>query len=755
MIDSESVMSSPSPVELELVGSHFDVAYYTSEYPDLDGESSAMLKHFCTMGWREGRNPNAFFDTVSYLLEYPDVAREGINPYFHYLCYGSREKRQARSAVSPSIRSLLLFDNVVTDWVARVRAYVDPEYYTAKLGDALTPGMDLVAHFAYRGWREGFAPAPGIDLCTLGELYPQAMALLVNPVLVHAEELRGAYVPVPIEAVIPKTFSHESVHPQAASSSEVSATDFSTDDDAAKMALVRLAFSTEYYLAQNSDVAAVGIDPVAHYFHTGWREGRNPTKDFDTTYYLQANEDVALAGVNPYWHFLVSGRREGRSGQRPGGYRRKIIDQAREPARRTEGYVVSKEKPIAADKLLRRLTSGVAGRRGLVVSLSHDCYVKVIGGTQIFIADEQRRFGEHRWLYLHLSPQVPRLALAQRDPKFMVQVVIDGERVGITELPALVKALRKFKRLAGIPKILAMHSFLGFNAADIGDLHGALCPQRSIFWLHDYSSLCEGFNLLRNDVEFCDAPPLDSMACRVCIYGGGREAYLAALRSLFAQCKFEVAAPSAFALNLWQRASDLPHDAAFAHPHWALGEASVADYCGAQDLNQISVAFVGFPSPSKGWPVFCDMAEQLAADSRYTFYHFAAAGTATLPDATFVPTEVTANDRNATTGLLHKHRIDFVAMLSPWPETFSFVAHEAVAAGALIVCLADSGNVAALVRATGRGVVLEDAAAVLAFFASGDAVGFVEGHGPRTWYSMLDVGTTAKIDGILGSGAQA
>jgi glycosyltransferase involved in cell wall biosynthesis len=170
---------------------------------------------------------------------------------------------------------------------------------------------------------------------------------------------------------------------------------------------------------------------------------------------------------------------------------------------------------------------------------------------------------------------------------------------------------------------------------------------------------------------------------------------------------------------------------------------------------QISVAFVGFPSANKGWPVFCELVEQLEGDSRYTFYQFAAAGAATLPNVTFVTTEVTGGDRKATTRLLNKHCIDLVVMLSPWPETFSFVAHEALAAGALIVCLANSGNVAALVRATGCGVVLENGDAAMEFFTSGDAAGFVESHRPQGQHAMLDVGTTATINGIVSDGARA
>ncbi len=58
-------------------------------------------------------------------------------------------------------------------------------------------------------------------------------------------------------------------------------------------------FDAAYYLKQNPDVAAAGVDPLTHYETYGWQEGRNPDAYFNTTYYLNQNPDVAAAGVDP------------------------------------------------------------------------------------------------------------------------------------------------------------------------------------------------------------------------------------------------------------------------------------------------------------------------------------------------------------------------------------------------------------------------------------------------------------------------
>jgi hypothetical protein len=40
-------------------------------------------------------------------------------------------------------------------------------------------------------------------------------------------------------------------------------------------------FDAAYYLANNPDVAANGIDPALHFAQRGWKEGRKPGPQFD------------------------------------------------------------------------------------------------------------------------------------------------------------------------------------------------------------------------------------------------------------------------------------------------------------------------------------------------------------------------------------------------------------------------------------------------------------------------------------------
>jgi len=78
-------------------------------------------------------------------------------------------------------------------------------------------------------------------------------------------------------------------------------------------AIISPFFDKKYYLDLNPDVEIGGVDPLQHYALHGWKEGRDPSKEFSTSFYLEHNADVVNAGVNPLYHYVTRGRLEGRA----------------------------------------------------------------------------------------------------------------------------------------------------------------------------------------------------------------------------------------------------------------------------------------------------------------------------------------------------------------------------------------------------------------------------------------------------------
>jgi len=549
-------------------------------------------------------------------------------------------------------------------------------------------------------------------------------------------------------------------------------------------AVVAAAFDADYYLTIYPDIRAAGVDPLQHFVMVGAAETRNPARWFDTSDYLAANPDVLASGFNPFWHYLVQGRAQGRPPRRLHTAERAAFRLTRAAAPGGPAPAALPMACLSPASLQAALEGRLTGAAGVVLSVSHDRYTRSVGGVQIVVSDEQLAFSARDVAYLHIAPETPRLALAPAaEAPFCIQLTLDGAYVCTTtyaDLAAVLAGLRP--RLPALRR-LVLHCLLGHQAGPLTALHGALAPQDAVFWVNDYESICPGYNLLRNGVEFCGAPPPDSLACKVCVHGPGRVAHLDQIAGLFAAVPLHVVAPSAAALAVWQTGTRLPHLSAQVHEYVALvpgpapaASLPVADAAGSGpaagghdasgrggsrrgDAGQgdaghdvgpapVRVAFAGLALVQKGWPAFAALAARLQGMPDYKLFHLTAAlPDQPLPDVETVPARVAPGQRGAMTEALLAHAIDLVLVLSPWPETFCLVAYEALAAGADLVALQDSGNVPDLVLRTGRGVVATDVEAVTAFFLSGAAARYVRlaAAGRRDRGRLVSRGMTSTL----------
>jgi hypothetical protein len=488
-------------------------------------------------------------------------------------------------------------------------------------------------------------------------------------------------------------------------------------------------------------------DAAAHYDSIGWRAQRDPNGWFSTAYYLRANPDIAAGGVNPFWHFLVQGHREGRRPRGAGGIWRETFDAATAPPAAPIAIPPAAAPALGPDDVRRLVATACAAARGLVVSVGHDRYIEVQGGTQLSIADEQRKFNGDGAVYLNLSPVRARLGLAPDGPgPLWLTLVLDGAVRGIATAGSVALALGALASgpAGALPRLLAVHALHGHRPEAVAAIATALRPRRAFFWVHDFTAACASPRLLRNDIAFCHAPPPHSMACRVCVHGPGRPAHIARVRALFAAVPFHPVAPSAEALALFRRATDLPLRDAFVHPHARLepnGTMAPSD-----DDSLPRVAFVGHAALHKGWTRFREMLPALSGTA--TFFHFAGKSELrALDGVTPVAAETTPARPFGMVRALADHRIDLVLALSPWPETFGYIAHEALAAGTDLLATEGSGHVAALAATTEGSLVLADDAAVVAFFRDGAAAAHVRARraAGRQAFALVHTGSTATI----------
>ncbi|HEY5426611.1 MAG TPA: glycosyltransferase, partial [Candidatus Tumulicola sp.] len=190
---------------------------------------------------------------------------------------------------------------------------VDPDFYEYVYGK-LAPGTTAASHYATVGWREGRDPNPWFCTRAYVEAHPEIAESAIVPLfhfLQYGAAVRPAGTPCEhAEAYYRRPPAGDAdAPPNAGAGSELVGPGSSLAD---QWQLVRDAFDSEYYLAENPGVARAGIDPVLHFLQQGWTEGRDPNAWFSVSAYLDAYPDVAQTRLNPFYHFLATGRAHGR-----------------------------------------------------------------------------------------------------------------------------------------------------------------------------------------------------------------------------------------------------------------------------------------------------------------------------------------------------------------------------------------------------------------------------------------------------------
>ena len=508
--------------------------------------------------------------------------------------------------------------------------------------------------------------------------------------------------------------------------------------------LVATEFDRVHYLGVNTDVAGFWAKPLGHFMKHGWREGRDPNARFSIGEYLNDNPDVAASGVNPFVHYLRFGRHEGRSAGDDLGFQYRIIARLIP----LEKQIANAARAMGAAKLgaSEQLTSGLAGSRtglsDLHLTFSQDDYRAHIGGIQLCLQQEDARLADMGRDHLHLYPAAAWPVLRVKGEGGRLNVLLNGQALGTYTPEVIAAALSGAATSPGGERSFTIHSLLGHEVEETIGILEAVGAKQGFFWLHDYASLCAGFHLLRNGAQDCGAPPPDSAACGICIYGPWRARHVAAHAALFAALPLTVVSPAQTTLDFWQANCSFPSAGAVVHPHASMEPREQASPPPVD--RPLRVAYVGHPVAHKGWPLFRELVLNYAGDPRYDFHHLGARTEVGLA-VQFHDTRVQPGRPAAMREALEALEIDVVLFWPLWRETFSFTVYEAIAAGCAVITGPDSGNVAAVVAEDDRGWVLPEPAAVDAAFASGEVEALARTRRQPTIYDMTLSGMTADL----------
>lgn len=494
------------------------------------------------------------------------------------------------------------------------------------------------------------------------------------------------------------------------------------EDHTAVMRDIKNQFDVEFYLAKYPDIEQLGVDPLKHYCMYGWKEGRDPSSSFSTADYLELNPDVAAAGINPYWHFVVAGKAEGRETHHPGGIKLRLIKKQLTIRQMVEQWKKAERSPesMTAQQVTQLLSEHVTAEvKQLVISVSHDNYKEVSGGIQLCIQREEQLCFEKGFIYLNVHPWQPLPILAS-EPDPLVSLILAGKNVGICRSSVLTKSIENLESGLTESVQIIVHSLLGHSIEQVKKWVKLRGDHRCWVWLHDFFTLCPSYALQRNNVAFCGAPDIDSNACEICLYGDERRSHIQRMNDFFEETSVTAISPSEVTKQFWlSKAKNLPCDV-IVMPHIEMTWHGLAEPIEQQSIKPISIGYLGGPVYHKGWYIFEQLNQIFSSDPRYRFVYFGNRKPP-LSQIEHINIHVTSDDYLAMSKAISEARIDFVLHWPTWPETFSFTTHEAMIGGAFVLTNPASGNVAAAVVRTGRGIVFADEVEIFDFFKDGAA----------------------------------
>ena len=157
----------------------------------------------------------------------------------------------------------------------------DADWYRARYPD-LPEGIDPVRHYLDFGAAEERDPGPGFSTGWYFAAYPDIAANDVNP-LVHYV-MHGHAEGRIIQAVAAIHSRHLRRDAQEIRDSGI--------------------FDAGWYLARYPDVAATGIDALAHYLGPGWLEGRDPSPTISTDAWLAARPGIVERRMHPMLRYI-------------------------------------------------------------------------------------------------------------------------------------------------------------------------------------------------------------------------------------------------------------------------------------------------------------------------------------------------------------------------------------------------------------------------------------------------------------------
>lgn len=365
--------------------------------------------------------------------------------------------------------------------------------------------------------------------------------------------------------------------------------------------------------------------------------------------------------------------------------------------------------------------------RNYVLAVSHSNYLVSLGGTERVLHGEQAELEKRNISYIQVyycnsyDKCVKKEYFDQ-----LVGVNVDSVPVGnftIVQIGLILQLLNLSQAANAVA--IHIHHLMGLSILGVKCLINTIQAQKLRFFLHDYYTICPQFNLLKDDKVYCGGPPVDSKDCRECKWGEKRSSHFSMVKTILNSVKADFVIPSRIAATIWSRSFPEHVNNIQVVPHQISRKINKNRTICLKRLNDSDyrpkIAYVGYESVNKGCHTWWRVTSEMAVKGDYRFFHLGASSMS-IPGVNNIPVSFLDEGADAMVKTLRKHQIDIAFLWSICPETYSFTLYEAFAAGCFVVTNSLSGNIAAQIKGSRRGIVFSDETEMFRFFSDAPRV---------------------------------
>ena len=249
-----------------------------------------------------------------------------------------------------------------------------------------------------------------------------------------------------------------------------------------------------------------------------------------------------------------------------------------------------------------------------------------------------------------------------------------------------------------------IHSLIG---CELTELKKIICIGKPIIlYVHDYSSCCKQYNLLKNDENYCGNALLKEEKCNSCRYYNISKKRKKQFRDFFKQIEdFTVIAPSKMSAKLWGDAYPEYRDKIVIILHQKLVDTYYGNNEELSEEDNVKVAFVGNGIKIKGWDIWKNVIDKVL-DKKIVLYHFGKANIQ-YKNVINISVSIQKDGPDAMIKALRNNKIDIAILFSGWPETYSYTYYECLASNCFIITSPLSGNIAYEVENRKNGILID------------------------------------------------